>query len=190
MSRYIYLLVALASIAHFTTAQWCPPQGPVFPAPTWLAEHPLMRATLANLTAQLDAFTSGRSGIINGWPFAPNITYLSFGLRSIHDDGLRLEHHHMPTGSRNVSFGTTTALNGDSVNRIASISKVFTVLLVLQQQGAVSLDDAITKYVPELAAAAANESVSAVDWSRVTIGGLASHLLALEELVRLGQHIT
>jgi CubicO group peptidase (beta-lactamase class C family) len=148
-----------------------------------------MRAALANLTAQLDAFTSGRSGIINGASFAPNTTYSSIGLRSIHDDGLIFEHHHLPTGSRNAQLNSTTTLDGDSVYRIASISKVFTVLLVLQQHGTVSLDDPVTQYLPELAAAAAaNESVETVDWGSVTLGALASHLAGIGRTCETFRH--
>ncbi len=60
--------------------------------------------------------------------------------------------------------------------RIASISKVFTVLLLLRHEGRISLDDPVTKYVSELAAAEAEESVEAVSWGNVTLGALASHL--------------
>lgn len=59
--------------------------------------------------------------------------------------------------------------------RIASISKVFTVLAVLIEQQAQkwSLQEPITKYVPELLDGA-NEG--SINWSAITLGTLASQL--------------
>lgn len=180
MARLLRLAVlAFASIVP-AAAQFCAPLGPVFPAPTNLAQHPLMRAAAANLTAELDAFTAGSPGSGINAVYTPNNTHSSVGVRSIYDAAPLFEHHHMPAaGGGNSSLNSTTQLTGDSVYRIGSVSKVYTVLLLLLQEGKVSLDDPVTKYVPELAARATRESIENVDWKRITLGALASHLAGI-----------
>ncbi len=182
MARYRPLLLALvSSIPSSVFGQWCPPLGPALPAPTKLAAHPLIRAAAANITAQLDNIWYGSSSRSSSNP-QRNLTYSSIGALSIYDDEPLLEHHHMPAGGSSGVVGNgTTQLTGDSVYRIASISKVFTVLVLLLHEGKVSFEDPVTKFVPELAAAAASapaadEGVEVTDWREITVGALASHL--------------
>lgn len=67
-----------------------------------------------------------------------------------------------------------TQVDGDSQYRIASITKVFTTLGVLYQHadGNISLDDAIDKYIPELAEPDSGE----LPWKDITLRTLASQL--------------
>ena len=77
-------------------------------------------------------------------------------------------------------------VNKDSVFRIASVSKVFSVWTFLMEVGDDHFGDPITRYVPELLAVA-NDSVSGaiyddidhVRWDEVTLGQLASHLAGI-----------
>ncbi len=187
--RFILTAIAAAGVANVVaaaTAKWCPPYGPVFTPPTGLAEHPLMRAALANLTEQLDAFTAGRNGSGIAGRYAANTTYSSVGIRHVDDPRTLFEHHHMPaSGGANIttaaahnSRGLTAKLDGDSVYRMASVSKVFTVLLMLLQEDKLSLEDPVTKYLPELAAAAPGNitSVETVNWNEITLGSLTDSL--------------
>lgn len=61
--------------------------------------------------------------------------------------------------------------------RIASITKVFTVLGILQQHAAgnLSLEDTIDKYIPELVSGK-NAKVGSIPWSHITIRSLASQI--------------
>jgi CubicO group peptidase (beta-lactamase class C family) len=65
-------------------------------------------------------------------------------------------------------------VDGDSQYRIASITKVFTVLGLLYQHASpnFSLDDTIDMHIPELAA---SES-GAIRWQDITVRSLASQL--------------
>jgi hypothetical protein len=184
MARYRHLLLALvASIPNSVFGQWCPPLGPALQVPTKLAAHPLIREAVANITAQLDTIWYG--GGRGSSRSQRNLTYSSIGALSIYDDEPLLEHHHMPAGGPSGVVGnSTTQLTGDSVYRIASISKVFTVLVLLLNEGKVSFEDPVTKFVPELAAAAASasaadEGVEVTDWREITVGALASHLAGI-----------
>ena len=69
-------------------------------------------------------------------------------------------------------------VNGDSVYRIASITKVFTTLGVLQQHAAgnLSLDDSIQKYIPELSSSDEDKQSGSIPWHSITLRTLASQL--------------
>lgn len=77
----------------------------------------------------------------------------------------------------NYSNGPPTTMSDQSYFRIASISKVFTVLAILLQEkaGNCSLRDPISRHVPEL-----NERVGAdphtAEWDSITLETLASQL--------------
>lgn len=70
-------------------------------------------------------------------------------------------------------------MTNTSLYRIGSISKLFTVYTLLVNYGWEHWDDNITKYLPELQGAANlddDTSVAHADWSKITVGGLASQL--------------
>ncbi|KAL8690345.1 MAG: hypothetical protein Q9218_004186 [Villophora microphyllina] len=75
----------------------------------------------------------------------------------------------------NYSNSSPTNVTDQTYFRIASISKVFTVLaaLIQQRDGKWSLKDPITKHVPELKAAT---NSSTIDWESITLETLASQL--------------
>lgn len=80
---------------------------------------------------------------------------------------------HHTANDRNESRPGTHIVNGDSVYRIASITKTFTTLGVLQQHAAgnLSLDDPINKYIPEL-----DGHDGSIPWKDITLRTLASQL--------------
>ncbi|KAJ5580248.1 uncharacterized protein N7459_006233 [Penicillium hispanicum] len=76
------------------------------------------------------------------------------------------------------SFSTARALpehtvNGDTAFRIASISKTITVYALLREQS-ISLDDPVTRYIPELILDA--QEPWHVQWDQVSLRSLASFL--------------
>ena len=88
---------------------------------------------------------------------------------------------------RNESRLGAPEVDGDSVYRIASITKVFTVLGILQleKEGKVNLDDSIIDYVPELAEGVKKGrglpkgEGQKVAWKDITLRSLASQLSGL-----------
>jgi CubicO group peptidase (beta-lactamase class C family) len=85
------------------------------------------------------------------------------------------EFHHSPPDSdpRGVSV-----VNSDTVYRLASVTKLFTVLGILRIE-TISLEDSITKYLPELRdmneQAETQDAINTVDWDSITVGALAAH---------------
>ena len=70
-------------------------------------------------------------------------------------------------------------IDSDTVYRLGSLTKIFTVYTWLAQDGDVKWNEPITKYVPELAQAAdkaKDDPVGNVAWDEVTVGSLAGQL--------------
>lgn len=73
-------------------------------------------------------------------------------------------------------------MDANTVFRIGSPTKVFSVYAFLIEAGDAYFNDPITKFVPELAALAANQTGNAltkVAWEDITIGELASHMAGI-----------
>lgn len=144
----------------------CPLLGPDLPAPA-----PASIST-ANFTLALNsALSSGALGATNS-SFAIEIfsasqpgAFFSF-------------YHSAPTLSASVGV---KQVDGNSVFRIGSISKLFTVYLLLIENGYVNWNDPVTKWVPELWRVSRwpSDEVARVDWGSITIGNLASHMAGI-----------
>jgi CubicO group peptidase (beta-lactamase class C family) len=155
-----------------------------------------MRSAVAELRAALDAATSGQR---SGLKYDANVTSSSVGVVSIYDDvdasgaakkkgGAPLFQHHHTAAVRNTTAGTRAPVDGDTVYRVGSVSKAVTTLALLRELargGRVAWDDPVTKYLPELAAAAGNsttsgdgdaDTVERIRWNQVTLQALACQL--------------
>lgn len=79
-----------------------------------------------------------------------------------------------------VSAEGVRAVDSNTIYRVGSISKAWTVYIWLLAAGDTAFNDPITRYVPEIAEYAARnpatDSVNAVDWNTITVGALASQL--------------
>jgi hypothetical protein len=141
-------------------ANICPILGPVFPKPTELHSSVAFQKTLEVLYASLDhAFASGNT---THGTISPNSTY-SVQVFSATTKEPLLDCH-----QRGSDLLGNRTVDGDSVYRIASTSKLITVYLLLLQAGETIFSDKVTKYLPELAGTAY--------WDDITVGSLASHL--------------
>jgi CubicO group peptidase (beta-lactamase class C family) len=138
----------------------CPPLGPVFPAPKSLANDDVFQNSLARLKSSIEETLSTGTGLPGS--VSPNDTY-SIQIFSTKDEKPLLDYHRRGGGV----VGNRT-IDGDSVYRIASITKIFTVYLLLLQAGEGIFADPVTKYLPELEASA--------HWKGVSVGTVASYL--------------
>ena len=177
--------IIFSSVAFAASFNPCPLLGPVYPAPTSLPSSPIIQSALSNLTDALNTFVA--TGNSSNGPYPPaNITTWSIGMFSTSDntpDPFWQWHYTDPTVA-NSTAGVHKA-DIDSVYRIGSISKLFTVYSLLIEAGDGYWQEPVTKYVPELAAIAQGdpkegvEDVTRIRWEDITLGDLANQLASL-----------
>jgi Beta-lactamase class C and other penicillin binding proteins len=152
--------------------------GPIFQPPSGLLSSPDVRAVTANLSTSLIQATHQGHSIYGD--FTANSSSISITALSTQDDqNSPFFDFHFSSPFLNQSAGSTENVTNTSLYRIGSISKLFTVYTLLVNYGWEHWDDSITKYLPELQGAANlddDTSVAHVDWSKITIGDLASQL--------------
>lgn len=168
MHHHHHLLHLLGLLGLLTTpvsAAQCPINGALLPAPRQLSTSPHVHASKQQLSAQLELALSGT--LVGGWQ--TNATAFSIVVTDAGGDVPLWEFHHHYAANASVD------VDGDTQFRVASITKVFTDLLLLKL--GLGRDEPVTKYLPELAAAAAGGSPIA--WDEVTLGALGDHMAAI-----------
>jgi hypothetical protein len=176
-----YLLPLTALLGQTTAAPNCPPLGPVFPKPSSsvLSSSPAILAAIANLT---ETFTARDADDSTG-AYSTSYSIEFWSATDPNSVPIWSWHHTAPnlTHSMRNTTGVRT-VDKDSVYRLGSLTKIFTIYTWLVQDGDVRWNEAITKYVPELAAVANKseaDAVANVDWNDVTIGALASQMAGI-----------
>jgi hypothetical protein len=142
------ILASLLLFGHASSR--CPPTGPVLPSP-----FNLDRLNLSHLTGTLNDLSNNSSR------WNTSATSLAIEITSLSSTFFK---HHYTAPLRNHSGVEKVA--SDTVFRIASVTKVFTVLAVLLEKG-IRMDDPISKFVPEM---------KGKKWEEVTVGMLTSQL--------------
>ena len=167
------LVVAAAGTAR--AAPNCPPLGPVFEPPLNFKDSVAIRAVIANITETLRA-----RDVDNSPGVRANETSYSIEVFSISDkEPVVFSWHHTAPALATTNTSGVRKVDADSVYRLGSLTKVHTVYTWLAQDGDAKFNEPITKYVPELAAAAKRgkeDPVAHVQWDEVTIGALASQM--------------
>ena len=150
------------ALLHFSFVTYvhsaCEPETP-FPPPSLSRQS--LQDTFTEIQSSLnDSITQG----------VFNTTSFSLEISSSQETLFSLYH-----ASEIPNTESTTVVNGSSVYRIASNTKLFTALALLQQQakGALSLDDTVLKYVPDLLQNATSDKIA---WDTITIRTLMAHL--------------
>lgn len=159
-----YSLGALAALDGH-----CPPLGPVLPAPIHPSDDPAVQSAITAFKALMEE--NVKTAVLN-------TSAIAIGVKSIHEDDLLLEWAFTPPEEFRDPRGVQE-VNSDTVFRLASLSKLFPVLGVLLQKG-VSIEDPVTKYVPELRElnkqAREQSAVWTCAWDSITLGALMGHL--------------
>lgn len=156
----------------------CPLIGPEFPAPQRLAEHPTWKKAIDNITAVFDYIDVSNITGVDRFSYSIQIFSTNPG------PPILWERHRT---AKDLPANTTGvhAVDGDTVYRLGSVSKVFTVLAYLAEVGDVTWNEPITKYIPELANRSGEASspnfdpVRETDWEDITIGALAAQISGL-----------
>lgn len=162
----------------------CPLLGPEFPPPRNLSAHPIWQSALTDLSALYDYLdTSNTTGLAS----------LSYSIQVFSTNPgppLLWERHRTARDLPADTLGVKQ-VDGDTVYRLGSVSKVIAVLTWLAESGDVFWRQPITKFLPELARFAGRTKAKDFDplretaWDDVTIEALAAQVGGLQRDCKL-----
>ena len=171
-------LCTLLSSLHLVNTQSISLNGPIlgpdFPTPLNVSTCPLLS----------DAQVSGIKLLSDSATTSSNDSALSISLFSVDEDALVFQYHHSPLVPPATGVVTVDA---ESVYRIGSCTKISTVRTFMIELGDGYFRKRVTRYVPELAAAAMQfgnhcvefDEVDNVRWNDVTLGPSARHMAGI-----------
>ncbi|PYI28273.1 beta-lactamase/transpeptidase-like protein [Aspergillus indologenus CBS 114.80] len=172
------VLAILSPLVLAASPNYCPPLGPIFPPPRALSTSSAFLAAKNNISLALEAAIAGTSPLND--IFNPNNTSFAIQVFSTDDaEPLFESYYTAPNVNTSVGVGVVDA---NTVFRIGSGSKIWTVLLILIERGDTVFRDPVAKYVPEirrLSTKPPGNEIDSVRWNEVTIGQLASHLAGI-----------
>ncbi|KAM0712403.1 hypothetical protein Q7P37_011499 [Cladosporium fusiforme] len=163
--------------------------GPTYPFPTDLSSNTShVRTAWENISATFDSYYQDGKNTSSTFELlgTENLTF-SAGLFSLQDDAAaHLQYHH--TGPEvAASANGTKQVNGDSIYRTASITKLMTVLSGLLELTDTEWHRPVTDFIPELAAGEPGKY--APEWDKITPWLLANHLSGLESTAILADRL-
>jgi CubicO group peptidase (beta-lactamase class C family) len=155
MKQYLLSAIALACLRYTEAVQYCPPAGiPLLPLPNLSIAPPFdtepLKAALDRLNADAILFNTSS-------------TSYSVSITTTEDTVFE---YHWTAPNVNSTVGVSE-VNGDTIYRIFSVTKLFTVLSALLQEG-LDIDDLVSKHVPQLE--------GSKNFENTTLRMLASHL--------------
>jgi hypothetical protein len=133
-----------------------------------------------NLQKHLDA--AGTNQTFGGLLGLENLTF-SIGMFSLNDPAATdFQFHYTSTEVAQEPSGTNE-VDGDSIYRVASITKLFTVLTGLLELNSGDWDRSIAEVFPSITETARNTSernaIDSIEWHRITLNTLASQISGL-----------
>ena len=177
MLPFKLVLFLLLHITVIDAVHLCPLLGPSWPAPTNLASDTTFQLALKNITETIQ--TASDAGNFLGASLSLEI----FGTSS--SDALLT--YAITSKEIDTTLGVSK-VDENTVFRIGSTSKLFTMLLLLIEGGFGPLQDPVSKYIPEIKTAAtdllrnatkSNDRIDYTKWDEITVGELASHLAGI-----------
>lgn len=178
---FFHLIVSLTLLLVSTASaelQHCALLGPVFPPPLHPSTSSSMKTAIESIQKSIDdAIAAGNSSY---GPLDGSSTSFSVQIFSSHEEDALYTYHYNAPGLADSTDGVKT-IDDNSLYRIGSVSKLFTMYIFLAAAGDRVWMEPITKFITELAEYAAQHpadenALDISDWSEVTIGALASHL--------------
>lgn len=157
--------------------------GPRYPSPTDLtSNNSLVATSFANLTSTLNLYLRGNN--LTNQSLAPipgiqNVTF-SFGVFSVHDPSAAksLQYHY--TSAEVASGAGTDKVDGDSIYRVASVSKLFTIFAGMLALNSSDWDRPITDFLPALLQYVdEDDPTKSVRWNEVTIAALGAQIAGI-----------
>jgi hypothetical protein len=154
---------------------------PVYPTPRDLSSNKsTVPAAWKNLTSTFNAYLAGKrppgsAGLLG----AENVTF-SVGMFSLNDpNATQLQYHYTSPEIKRSSEGTHK-VDENSIYRVASVSKLFTVFAGMLELSDDDWNRPLSKINPDfeyrLKTAAADDPILAIQWDKITPWSLASQL--------------
>ncbi|KAI1804479.1 beta-lactamase/transpeptidase-like protein [Daldinia bambusicola] len=156
----------------------CPYPGPAFPKPTALASSDIIKTAIANLTATFDARGMDPGTNPNGTSWSIQV----FSASDPNEDEPIWSHYHTATDLLAADTPGVKSIDGNTVYRLGSVTKIFTILTFLIEAGDTYWNTPVTQWVPELellAGKAQYDPIMNVDWDSITLQDLASHMAGI-----------
>ncbi|KAK0105064.1 hypothetical protein ONS95_004571 [Cadophora gregata] len=176
----LFILSSLAGICYGDYL------GPRYPFPVDLSSNSsIVPAGWKNISTTLDSYlkrdnsngtaSDGTSSLFTG---LKEITF-SIGMFSIHDPAAQaLQYHHISDEAK--TGPGTHDVDGDSIYRLASVSKLFTVYASLLSFDDEQWEQPITNFIPGISSSSLNstddDSVLHTHWEKVSLRALASQI--------------
>lgn len=182
----MWKITVLSLLTACVAGQTCPIAGPAFPAPRRVIGSVAMDHAVGNFTSSLQRILHATDDP-HVTAIDPDATSFTVQVFSTHDERPLLAHYHTATSARTNTVGVNN-VDENTVFRIGSTSKLWTVLLLLIESGDAIFHDPIFKYIPELRdvvrLAKGNhsyvDSIDHVQWEEVTVGEVVSQMAGLE----------
>lgn len=177
--RISFTLLAVTSAAADLYAQPCPLYGQNYPTPTGLATSKHVEAAAESVLNQL---LSAKNETTAYGPLDTETTAFSVDFYTLDDEDAVFSHHYTPTQLLSQRTAGVEEVDSDTIYRVGSVSKLWTVYLYLLAAGDQTWNDPITTFIPELQEISQTQELdptSDVDWESITVGALASHLAGI-----------
>ncbi|KAK3994822.1 beta-lactamase-like protein 2 [Cladorrhinum sp. PSN332] len=170
------ILVAIASFPLARAKANCPLYGSLLPRPTNLLQHAGIQTAAWVLSDIFPRYIDNEKSV--------GSEYFSYAVEvfSATEDKPLWSHYWTAPSLKNFNSSGVITVDANTVFRIGSITKVFTVLTFLATVGDGIWNDPITKHLPEVEEIAAKASKGAIftpDWDSITVGSLASQTSGL-----------
>ena len=172
--KYLAASSTIGAGANNYISSDCPLLGPDLATPTALSSSPAVQAAVRSFPEVIEKGTYGSIDLSN--------STFSASVFSAADNETIYTWYNTANSVKRATTGIN-AVDGDSVYRLGSISKLLTVYAWLTELGDGYWHQSITQYVPELKQASSNYStataIDQVDWEDITLGELAGHMAGI-----------
>ncbi|CBY01877.1 similar to beta-lactamase family protein [Plenodomus lingam JN3] len=172
-------LLALTCLPMAIAAPNCPLMGPEFPPPQRLSQHPIWQNALNNITAVLEYMDNGNIANTDAFSYSIQVFSTNPG------KPILWERHKTAKNLPTENLGVKK-VDGNTVYRLGSVSKVITVLAFLAEVGDSYWNIPVSDVIPELAKYSGQSTLPGFDrlrktsWDDVTIGSLAAQTSGIE----------
>ncbi|KAI1411055.1 beta-lactamase/transpeptidase-like protein [Hypoxylon sp. FL1857] len=177
IKMWTFGILFLSAIYGVYAKQNCPLYGLGYPKPTNLLAQPGIQKAATSLDAVFAEYIDHANNT-----GSDDFSY-SVEVFSADEEEPLWSHYWTAPNLKTLNTTGVKKVDGDTVYRLGSVTKIFSILTFLIEAGDTIWNEPITKYIPEIAAmvdgADNSHSIFTPDWESITIGSLASQMSGL-----------